>query len=64
MTNNIVRKRKILLHRGRHRAKRPRTFKSIELATKWASAQGIKAFEVVKMSLGISKKYKIVEKAK
>ena len=51
-----------LMHRGRHRAKRPRTFKKEALAKAWADAQGIKKYDLVKLNNGLSKKIKIVSK--
>ena len=51
-----------LMHRGRHRAKRPRTFKTEALAKAWADAQGIKKYDLVKLNFGLSKKIKILSK--
>ncbi len=58
----IGHKKPQLVHRGRHRAKRPRTFKTEENAKKWADSQGIKKYDVVRLSDGLSKKLKIVPK--
>ena len=49
-------------HRGRHRCVRPKTFLSEVKAKAWANAQGIKAFDVVRLKSGLSKKVKVVPK--
>ena len=54
--------REAVCHRGRHRLKRPRTFKSEDKAKKWAESQGIKSFDIVRLKSGLSKKLKIVPK--
>ena len=51
-----------LMHRGRRRAKRARTFASEEKAKTYAQKEGIKSFEVVKLNVGLSRKFKIVSK--
>lgn len=57
-----VHKKVQLLHRGRHRAKRPKTFKSVAKAKAHADASGNKKYEVVQMNYGLSRKFKIVSK--
>ncbi len=57
-----VHKKALLQHRGRHRAKRPRTFKTEAAAKQWAEAQGIKKYEIVRLGLGLSRKLKVVPK--
>jgi len=51
-----------LLHRGRHRAARPKTFATEVLAKAWAEAQGIKKYDIVRLDSGLSKKVKVVSK--
>ena len=49
-----------LLHRGRHRAPRAKTFSTEALAKTWAEAQGLKKYELVRLDSGLSKKIKVV----
>ena len=53
-------KKPILLHRGRHRAPRAKTFSTEAAAKTWAEAQGIKKFELVRLNNGLSKKIQVV----
>lgn len=57
-----VHKKARLEHRGRHRAKRPKTFKSEALANVYAELKGIKKYDVVRMNSGLSRKLKLVVK--
>ena len=54
----------ILLHRGRGRKRRPKTFNTEEGARKWAEENKIKNYEIVNMNYTGSKsnKFKVVEK--
>ena len=56
-------KRSTRFHRGRNRAKRPKTFDSEKKAQEWAHKQGIKSFDVVRLNSGLSKKVKVVVKS-
>ena len=55
-------KKRSLISRGRRRAKRAKTFASEEKAKAHAQKEGIKNFEVVRLSTGLSRKFKIVSK--
>jgi len=56
------RKREIRCHRGRHRATRARTFSTEAKAKAYATQEGIKNYDVVKVNFGLSDKLKIVVK--
>jgi hypothetical protein len=58
----ISHKKSRLMHRGRHRKARSKTFSSVELAKKWAESQKLKNYDVVQLRLGLSKKFKVVSK--
>ena len=62
MSNKIVRKRKLLTHRGRHRKVRPQTFSTEVQAKAYAQKHGMKSFDVVKINIGLSNKFKVVGK--
>ncbi len=62
MSTRPAYKRRILRHRGRHRAKRPRTFSTEEKAKTWAQAQGIKNYDIINLNVGLSRKLKVVSK--
>ena len=53
-----------ILHRGRERKPRPKTFASEESARRWAEAQGITGYSLVnlKSEANSSKKIRIVRK--
>ena len=59
---SVSHKRDNALNRGRKRSPRPKTFKSEDLANKWAEAQKIKSYDIVRLNMGLSKKVKIVSK--
>ncbi len=48
----------VLLHRGRNRKRRPKTFKTEEAARKWAEEKGLKDYKIVNMKNSGSKKSK------
>jgi hypothetical protein len=54
----------ILLHRGRNRKRRPKTFSSEQAAKVWADEQGIKKYviENVKGPFSKENKLRVVEK--
>ena len=54
--------RPILLHRGRDRAKRPKTFSTEEAAKAWASANKIEKFDLenLKNDSAKVKKFRVV----
>ena len=54
--------REIRCHRGRHRKDRAKTFINEEKAKAWAQKEGLKSFEVVKINVGLSRKFKVVSK--
>ena len=49
----------ILLCRGRHRKRRPKTFTSEEAAKKWADEKGIKKYVIENMKGPFSKEKKL-----
>lgn len=49
----------ILLHRGRHRKRRPKTFSTEESAKKWADENGVKDFKIENVKGPFSKKKKL-----
>jgi hypothetical protein len=61
---NIVQKRKRVVKGGRHRAPRPKTFKTEEAAKAYAKENGITSFtlENMKCSAASSKKIRIAQK--
>lgn len=54
-----TKKKDVLLHRGRSRKRRPKTFRTEEAAKKWAKEKGLKDYELVDMKNPGSKKKKI-----
>lgn len=46
-------------NRGRERFRRAKTFKSEEAAKKWAESNKVAKYKIVKLNMGLSKKYKI-----
>ena len=52
-------KERYLQRLGRDRKKRPKTFKSAELAKAWAEANGIKSYDLVDLRPAGSKDHKI-----
>lgn len=59
---SISHKKSELMHRGRHRAKRARTFDTEAKAKTYAAKHNIKEFKIVRLNSGISKKLMIVSK--
>lgn len=64
MAHKIHGRKRRYLARGpeRNRKKRPKTFKSEQLAKAYAQSQGIKEYLIEKMNYGLSKKFRIVKK--
>ena len=56
---SISHRRENTRNRGRERSKRMKTFKTEEAAKKWAEAKKLTKYKIVKMNLGLSKKYKV-----
>ena len=56
---SISHRRDQVRYRGRERSRRAKTFKSEAAAKKWAEAKKLAKYKIVKMNLGLSKKYKI-----
>jgi hypothetical protein len=54
----------ILLHRGRNRKKRPKTFRTEEGAKKWAEEKKMKDYKIINLRNPGSKKnkFKVVKK--
>ena len=59
---SISHKREIVMKNGRNRKVRPKTFKTEELAKKYAETNGMKDFDVVQLRDGLSSKFKVVQK--
>jgi hypothetical protein len=55
-------RKSVVKHYGRNRKTRAKTFQSVDAAKKYADANGIKAYELVTLGLGMSSKIKIVQK--
>lgn len=57
-----IQHRERVIKNGRNRKSRPKTFKTEESAKTWAESQGMKSFDLVRLTYGISKKIKVVAK--
>lgn len=60
MFMSISHKRDRVIRGGRNRAVRPKSFKTEELAKKWASANKIEKYKIVTVRHGLSKKLRLV----